>query len=70
MEPVFPRDNSLKFKRELQDLQHNSRKIEDLFCQAVHAALLQHKQAGNSVVGVVDGDIVWVQPDDILTEKP
>ena len=32
---------------------------------AVREALQQHKQAGNSVVEWYDGEIRWIQPEDI-----
>lgn len=48
-----------------QELQEYSRRIEHVFRRAVRAALLRHKQIGNPIVGLVDGAIVWVQPEDI-----
>lgn len=35
---------------------------------AVREALLRHKQAGNPVAAWRDGQVVWVQPEDIPVE--
>lgn len=39
--------------------------IKQAFASAVHDALLKHKQAGNSVVCMKEGKMVWLAPDEI-----
>ena len=38
--------------------------------QAVREALLDHKRAGNPVAVWRDGRVVWIQPQDIPTDRP
>jgi hypothetical protein len=45
----------------LQDLEL----IENALARAVREALIRHKQAGNPIAEWRDGQVVWVQPEDI-----
>ena len=47
---------------------NNRSEIDEALQKAVKEALLQHKKAGNPVVSWKDGQIVWIQPEDILVE--
>lgn len=40
-------------------------KVTAAVVSAVRAALLRHKQAGNPVVGMKNGRLVWLQPEEI-----
>jgi len=39
--------------------------IDEAVKQAVQKAVLQHKLAGNPIVGMKDGKMVWLKPEDI-----
>ena len=39
--------------------------IERAFKRAVREALIRHKQAGNPISEWRDGQVVWIQPEDI-----
>ena len=39
--------------------------IERAFKRAVREALIRHKQAGNPIAEWRDGQVVWIQPEDI-----
>ncbi len=39
--------------------------IDEAVKQAVKEAVLKHKQAGNPIVGMKDGQMVWIKPDEI-----
>ena len=45
----------------LQDLEL----IENALARAVREALIRHKQVGNPIAEWRDGQVVWVQPEDI-----
>jgi hypothetical protein len=40
-------------------------RIQEAMRQAVREALLDHKRAGNPVAVWRDGQVVWIQPEDI-----
>lgn len=40
--------------------------IDRAIRQAVREAVLDHKRAGNPIVGVVDGEIVTILPEEIV----
>ena len=42
--------------------------IDDALRQGVRDALLRHKERGNRVVVERDGKILWVHPEDLLSE--
>jgi hypothetical protein len=39
--------------------------IERAFKRAVREALIRHKQAGNPICEWCNGEVVWIQPEDI-----
>jgi isoaspartyl peptidase/L-asparaginase-like protein (Ntn-hydrolase superfamily) len=39
--------------------------IDEAVKQAVKEAVLKHKQAGNPIVGMKDGQMVWIKPQEI-----
>jgi hypothetical protein len=39
--------------------------IDDAVKKAVREAVLKHKQAGNPIVGMKDGKMVWLKPEEI-----
>jgi hypothetical protein len=43
--------------------------IEGVLCRAVHAALLQHKRAGNPVAAWRNGKVVLVPPEEIPVQE-
>lgn len=40
-------------------------KITAAVRKAVHEAVLKHKQAANTIVGMVDDKMVWLKPEEI-----
>lgn len=42
--------------------------IDNALKQAVHEAVIRHKQAGNPIVAWRDGKTVWIKPEDITTD--
>ena len=42
--------------------------IDEAVKQAVQKAVLQHKLAGNPIVGMQNGKMVWLKPEEIQTE--
>ena len=55
--------------RDIGDILRDTKQIEKVLGNAVRAALLQHKRAGNPVAEWRDGKVVWVQPKDIPVGK-
>ncbi|RJQ50601.1 MAG: hypothetical protein C4526_11670 [Nitrospiraceae bacterium] len=55
-------------KKNIDEFFNNGSEIDEALQKAVKEALLQHKKAGNPVVSWKDGQIVWIQPDDIIVE--
>jgi hypothetical protein len=39
--------------------------IDEAVKKAVMEAVLKHKQAGNPIVGMKDGQMVWLKPEEI-----
>ena len=39
--------------------------IDEAVKKAVRDAILKHKQAGNPIVGMKDGEMVWLKPEEI-----
>ncbi len=39
--------------------------IDEAVKQAVKEAVLKHKQAGNPIVAMKDGQMVWIKPEEI-----
>lgn len=47
----------------------HGKEVEELFRQAVASALWRHKQLGQSVAVLRDGEVVIVPPDEITVDK-
>lgn len=43
--------------------------IRRVFTHAVQQALLNHKRAGNPVAASVNGEVVWIAPEQIQTDQ-
>ena len=39
--------------------------IREVFKQAVRQAILEHKRAGNPITVSENGQVIWIQPEDI-----
>jgi hypothetical protein len=52
-------------KRSLAERLQDLDLIERAFKRAVREALIRHKQAGNPICEWRDGEVVWIQPEDI-----
>ena len=39
--------------------------VKKALASGVHDALLKHKQAGNTIVAMKDGQMVWIKPEEI-----
>lgn len=57
-----------KPKVNIDKLFEEGKAIDSALKEAVKQALLQHKKAGNPIVSWKDGEIVWIQPEDIVVE--
>ena len=53
----------------ISEIMSDSEKVRTIIQAGIHAALLQHKQAGNPVCEWKDGKVVWVSPENIPTGK-
>jgi len=45
-------------------------RMDETLAQAVRAALLQHKRAGNPVPAWIDGKVVWIPAHEIPVDDP
>jgi hypothetical protein len=52
-------------KRDIEELLEDDDLIERALCDGVRDALRQHKLAGNPVPIWENGQVVWIQPQDI-----
>lgn len=60
-----PQQNEDKISSILND----SEKVREIIQSGIYAALLKHKQAGNSVCTWKNGKVFWVQPENIHLTK-
>lgn len=60
---------SVAQKKTIDELFHEGKAIDEALKQAVQAALLQHKKAGNPVAAWRDGKVVLIKPEDIVVEE-
>jgi hypothetical protein len=49
----------------IEEIFSNKERITAAVTSAVREAILRHKQAGNPIVVMKDGKMVWLQPDEI-----
>jgi len=52
-------------KKDIGRILMEGTEIDEAVKKAVKEAILKHKQAGNSIVGMKDGQMVWLKPEDI-----
>jgi len=52
-------------KKDIGKIIAEGTQIDEAVRQAVKEAVLKHKQAGNSIVAMKDGKMVWIKPDEI-----
>ncbi len=52
-------------KKDIGKIIDEGTQIDEAVKQAVKEAVLKHKQAGNPIVGMKDGQMVWIKPDEI-----
>ena len=43
--------------------------IRAVFARAVQQALREHKRAGNPIAAAVDGQVIWIAPEQIQTDQ-
>ncbi len=53
----------------ISQIMNNPEKIRDIIQSGINAALLKHKQAGNSICEWKNGRVVWVKPENIVAGK-
>ena len=52
-------------KKDISKILAEGTEIDEAVKQAVQKAVLQHKLAGNPIVGMKDGQMVWLKPEEI-----
>lgn len=52
-------------KKDIGKIIAEGTQIDEAVRQAVKEAVLKHKQAGNPIVAMKDGKMVWIKPDEI-----
>jgi hypothetical protein len=53
----------------ISQIMNDPDKVRDIIQSGINAALLKHKQAGNPVCGWKNGEVFWVQPENIIVNK-
>jgi isoaspartyl peptidase/L-asparaginase-like protein (Ntn-hydrolase superfamily) len=52
-------------KKDISKIIAEGTQIDEAVKKAVKEAVLKHKQAGNPIVAMKDGQMVWIKPDEI-----
>lgn len=52
-------------KKDIGRILNEGTEIDEAVKKAVREAVLRHKQAGNPIVGMKDGQMVWLKPEEI-----
>lgn len=52
-------------KKDIGKIISEGTQIDEAVKQAVKEAVLKHKQAGNPIVAMKDGQMVWIRPEEI-----
>ena len=52
-------------KKDIDKILGEGTEIDEAVKRAVKEAVLRHKQAGNPIVGMKDGQMVWLKPEEI-----
>lgn len=55
-----------KHEDQISKIMNDPEKVRQIIQSAINDALLKHKQAGNSVCELRDGQIVWIKSQDIV----
>jgi len=58
-----------KNEDKISQMMNDSEKVRKIIQSGINDALLKHKQAGNPVCGLKDGEIFWIKPQDIFVKK-
>lgn len=54
-----------QYKDKIEEALADKDVIKQALATGVHDALLKHKQAGNPIVAMKDGQMVWLKPEEI-----
>lgn len=57
-------------KPTLEELFKDGRAIDEALREAARDARRFHKAMGNPMATLVDGQVVWIQPEDIVVDMP
>ncbi len=58
--------NSQNDEDRIMRIMNDPEKMKQILQKAVNDALLRHKQAGNPVCELKNGEVSWIQPQDIV----
>ena len=58
-----------KNEDKISQIMNDSEMVRKIIQSGINDALLKHKQAGNPVCGLKNGEVFWVEPQDILIIK-
>lgn len=50
----------------ISQIMNDSERVRQIIQSAINDALLKHKQAGNAVCELRNGQVVWIKPQDIV----
>jgi hypothetical protein len=53
----------------ISQIMNDSERVRKIIQSGINNALLKHKQAGNPVCGLKNGEVFWLNPQDILVDK-
>lgn len=57
---------SQKNEDRISEIMNDPERVRLIIQSAINDALLKHKQAGNSVCELREGNVVWIKPQDIV----
>jgi hypothetical protein len=58
-----------KNEDKISTIMNDSEMVRKIIQSEINDALLKHKQAGNPVCGLKNGEVFWVEPQDIFINK-
>ncbi len=61
--------NPKKDEDKIFKVMNDPQKVLEILQLAINEALLKHKQAGNPVCGSKNGEVFWLNPDEIPVKK-
>jgi hypothetical protein len=56
-----------KNEDKISQIMNDSEMVRKIIQSGINDALLKHKQAGNPVCGLKNGQVFWISPDQILS---